>query len=139
MFGFEVQATRENAQPEIVQFQSGSRTLGGEIFVPKGKGPFSAVLYNHGSSPGMLNSQASKSIGPLFAEKGWLFVMPYRRGQGLSEKAGAYIGVRINNKHSVISDEQHSLPEVSNWKRFVLRRRDCCVHTPTTIDSREKN
>jgi dienelactone hydrolase len=40
----------------------------------------------------MLNSQASKIIGPLFAEKGWVFFMPYRRGQGLSAKAGPYIG-----------------------------------------------
>ena len=40
----------------------------------------------------MLSSQASKIIGPLFAENGWAFFMPYRRGQGLSVKAGPYIG-----------------------------------------------
>ena len=39
----------------------------------------------------MLNSQASKIIGPLFASKGWIFFMPYRRGQGLSGDAGPYI------------------------------------------------
>lgn len=39
----------------------------------------------------MLNSQASKIIGPLFASKGWIFFMPYRRGQGLSADAGPYI------------------------------------------------
>lgn len=39
----------------------------------------------------MLNSMASSAIGPLFAEEGWVFFMPYRRGQGLSEPAGPYI------------------------------------------------
>src|SRR5471030_2801945 len=77
--------------PEIVHFQSGIHELGGEIFKPAGNGPFPVVLYNHGSAPGMLNSQASNVIGPLFASKGWIFFMPYRRGQGLSSEAGPYI------------------------------------------------
>ena len=77
--------------PEIVHFQSDGKKLGGEIFKPAGDGPFPAVLYNHGSASGMLNSQASKVIGPLFASKGWIFFMPYRRGQGLSAEAGPYI------------------------------------------------
>jgi len=81
--------------PEVVYFQSQGLELAGELFKPKGDGPFPAVLYNHGSAPGMLNSQASASIGPLFAAKGWAFFMPYRRGQGLSAKAGAYIGDEI--------------------------------------------
>lgn len=84
------------ADPAIVQFQSQERTLGGELFKPAGSGPFPAILYNHGSAPGMLNSQASKIIGPLFAAKGWVFFMPYRRGQGLSAKAGPFIGDEIS-------------------------------------------
>ena len=72
-----------------------SVALAGELFKPSGEGPFPAILYNHGSAPGMLSSQASKSIGPLFAEKGWVFFMPYRRGQGLSAKSGPYIGDEI--------------------------------------------
>lgn len=35
---------------EIVHFPSGKLTLGGELFRPKGKGPFPAILYNHGSA-----------------------------------------------------------------------------------------
>lgn len=85
-------ATQGFAEPEVVRFQNQAITLGGELFMPKGDGPFPAILYNHGSAPGMLNSQASKIIGPLFAERGWIFFMPYRRGQGLSAQAGPYIG-----------------------------------------------
>lgn len=77
--------------PKIVRFPSGKLTLGGELFLPTGKGPFPAILYNHGSAPKMLNSQASAVIGPMFASKGWVFFMPYRRGQGLSENQGPYI------------------------------------------------
>jgi carboxymethylenebutenolidase len=89
------QAADTSNEPEVVHFQNQDVGLAGELFKPKGEGPFPAILYNHGSAPGILNSQASKSIGPLFAEKGWVFFMPYRRGQGLSSKAGPYIGDQI--------------------------------------------
>lgn len=88
-------AAEGTSAPEVVNFQSQGLELAGELFKPKGEGPFPAILYNHGSAPGMLNSQASANIGPLFAAKGWVFFMPYRRGQGLSAKAGAYIGDEI--------------------------------------------
>ena len=39
----------------------------------------------------MLNNQAFEQIGPKFAERGWVFFAPYRRGQGLSASAGPYI------------------------------------------------
>lgn len=82
-------------EPEIVHFQNQDIALAGELFKPKGEGPFPAILYNHGSASGMWSSQASRAIGPLFAQKGWVFFMPYRRGQGLSAKAGPYIGDEI--------------------------------------------
>jgi len=76
---------------EVIRFPSGPLTLGGVLYKPEGKGPFPAVLYNHGSAPKMLNKQVSDILGPLFAGRGWIFFMPYRRGQGLSENAGPYI------------------------------------------------
>jgi carboxymethylenebutenolidase len=47
------------------------------------------VLYNHGSA--MDSSAASEALGPLFAERRWVFFMPSRRGQGLSASAGPYV------------------------------------------------
>lgn len=84
------------SQPEIVHFASGTLTLGGELYLPKGPGPFPAVLYNHGSAEGMECDAASSAMGPLYAAKGWIFFMPYRRGQGLSANAGPYIGDLID-------------------------------------------
>jgi dienelactone hydrolase len=84
--------TARAQRPEVIYFQNETKSLGGELFKPDGDGPFPAILYNHGSAPGMLNSEASKAIGPLFVAKGWVFFMPYRRGQGLSADAGRFIG-----------------------------------------------
>ncbi len=76
---------------DTVSFNSGGKVLHGLMYKPAGPGPFPAVLYNHGSAPGLLNNQAFDLIGPMFATRGWAFFAPYRRGQGLSSDAGPYI------------------------------------------------
>ena len=72
----------------IVTFPSGEITLHGVLYKPEGTGPFPAVVYNHGSAAGMLSKQAFDALGPVFANHGWVFFGPYRRGQGLSASAG---------------------------------------------------
>jgi carboxymethylenebutenolidase len=92
-------ATNENAVPSQVQtvaFSNGDRELHGLLYKPDGPGPFPAVLYNHGSAPGLANNQAFDAIAPIFLERGWAFFAPYRRGQGLSVDAGPYIMDEIN-------------------------------------------
>jgi len=61
----------------------------------QGVPPFPAVLYNHGSAPGMLSSEAFEAIAPVYLNRGWVFFAPYRRGQGLSASAGRFIGSEI--------------------------------------------
>lgn len=90
-----IAAQKKNYEYEVVTFKNQKLILKGELFKPKGNGPFPAIFYNHGSAPGMLNSKASAEIAPYFTERGWIFFMPYRRGQGLSSKAGSYIGDEI--------------------------------------------
>jgi carboxymethylenebutenolidase len=88
-----------NAQapvPETVSFDSGALHLHGLVYKPGGPGPFAAVLYNHGSSPGLVNNAAFALIAPAFVTHGWVFFAPYRRGQGLSQDAGPYIIDEIN-------------------------------------------
>jgi carboxymethylenebutenolidase len=70
-------------------------TLHAVLYKPKGTGPFPAVVYNHGSAGGMLSKQGFDALGPVFASHGWVFLGPYRRGQGLSASAGPYIGDQI--------------------------------------------
>jgi dienelactone hydrolase len=80
---------------DVVMFTSGELTLHGALYKPEGSGPFPAVLYNHGSAPGMLSKEAFDALGPVFAKMGWIFFGPYRRGQGLSASAGNYIGDEV--------------------------------------------
>lgn len=81
--------------PEEISFHSDDLTLRGVLYKPDGPGPFPALLYNHGSAPGMLNHQAFEALGPLFVKRGWVFFAPCRRGQGLSATAGPFIGDEI--------------------------------------------
>ena len=77
--------------PETVAFKSAGKTLHGFLYKPAGAGPFPTVLYNHGSSAGMINNQAFDLIGPLLNARGWAMFAPYRRGQGTSSDAGPYV------------------------------------------------
>src|SRR6185312_9664166 len=79
----------------VVTFHSGNLTLHGVIYMPSGKGPFPAVLFNHGSAQGMYSQEAFDALGPVFARQGWVFFAPWRRGQGLSAEAGPYIQDQI--------------------------------------------
>ena len=94
-FFFGAAVSAASPEPEVISFRSGEITLQGTLYKPEGKGPFPAVLYNHGSAPGMLSKQAFEALGPVFARHGWVFFGPYRRGQGLSASAGRYIGDEI--------------------------------------------
>jgi hypothetical protein len=66
---------------EVVLFPSGDLRLHGVVYKPEGGGPFPAIVYNHGSAPGMLSSQAFAALGPVFASHGWVFFGPYRRSK----------------------------------------------------------
>jgi dipeptidyl aminopeptidase/acylaminoacyl peptidase len=86
---------------EVVSFRNGALTLYGVLYRPAGDGPFPALLYNHGSAPGMLNNEAFGAIGPRFQARGWIFFAPWRRGQGLSASAGPFISDEIHRGKSL--------------------------------------
>src|SRR6201981_2866750 len=80
---------------ESVTFPWGEIALHGVLYRPERAGPFPAVIYNHGSAPGMMSQQAFAALGPVFASHGWVFFGPYPRGQGVKASAGPYIGDQI--------------------------------------------
>ena len=82
---------------ENVSFSNGTLVLEGLLYKPEGKGPFPALIFNHGSAPGMRNNKAFEQIAPHFTNRGWVFFAPYCRGQGLSESAGPFIGDEISS------------------------------------------
>jgi carboxymethylenebutenolidase len=81
----------ETPHAETVTYRAGAAPLRGLVYKPAGRGPFPAVLYNHGSAPGFANNEAFDAIAPVFVSRGFVFFAPYRRGQGLSADGGPYV------------------------------------------------
>jgi len=83
------------ANAKLVSFLSSHGTLHGFLYMPEGKGPFPAVLWNHGSEkrPGWQPELAS-----FYNSHGFVFFLPHRWGQGRSP--GPYI---MDEIHSGVS------------------------------------
>jgi len=83
------------SSPETVVVQNGPIALHGLLWRPEGSGPFSGILFNHGSGRtkeelerlGPYEGQA-KTLGPVFARHGYVFLFLFRRGVGLSADQG---------------------------------------------------
>lgn len=84
------------AGPSAVVIRSGAVQLRGLFWRPRGRRPFPAILFNHGSGRtreelerlGPYERQA-ETIGPVFARHGYAFLYLFRRGVGLSADQGA--------------------------------------------------
>ena len=75
--------------PETVIVPSGTLTLRGLLWRPRGSGPFPAILFNHGSGNTLENQTAqAERLGRLFSAHGYEFLYLFRRGSGLSADAG---------------------------------------------------
>ena len=82
--------------PETVTVHNGSVTLHAMLWRPQGRGPFPAILLNHGSGRsreelerlGPYERNAEK-LGPVFARHGYVFLYLFRRGVGPSADQGA--------------------------------------------------
>lgn len=82
--------------PETVAVPNGRVALRALLWHPQGRGPFPGILLNHGSGRtreelerlGPYEDQA-KTLGPVFARHGYVFLFLFRRGVGLSTDQGA--------------------------------------------------
>ena len=81
--------------PESVVISSGSATLHAVLWRPKGRGPFPAILLNHGSGRTSEDLRRlgpyehnAETLGPVFARHGYVFLYLYRRGVGPSSDQG---------------------------------------------------
>lgn len=91
-------AEKISAAPDTVIVQSGELRLRAQLFRPAGRGPFPAVLFNHGSGHAAGTSAAGPDhrhpelLGPIFARHGYVLLYLYRRGDGLSAGQGVASG-----------------------------------------------
>ena len=83
------------AEPQTVVVRDGSITLHALLWRPLGRGPFPAILCNHGSGRareelerlGPYEGQA-ETLGPVFSRHGYVFLFLFRQGVGLSADQG---------------------------------------------------
>jgi dienelactone hydrolase len=84
-----------SGEPETVVVHNGPATLHALLWRPQGRGPFPAILLNHGSGRsreelerlGPYERNAEK-LGPVFARHGYVFLYLFRRGVGPSADQG---------------------------------------------------
>jgi Xaa-Pro aminopeptidase/dienelactone hydrolase len=95
---------------EVVTFPSGSLTLHGVIWKPEGRGPFPAVIYNHGSEAWPTDLQ---EIGPLYARHGYVLFGPIRRGQGRSVGVAPYMNGQLIAERQAHGD--------AAWGRLMVK------------------
>jgi dienelactone hydrolase len=84
-----------SGSPESVVIRSGSATLHAMLWRPQGRGPFPAILLNHGSGRAGEELQRlgpyernAETLGPVFARHGYVLLYLYRRGVGPSIDQG---------------------------------------------------
>jgi len=85
------------ATPQIADVRSGDLHLKGYFWKPAGRGPFPAILFNHGSgaddpqhTAGRTMAEAASDLAPVFLRHGYAFLYLCRRGQGLSADQGPF-------------------------------------------------
>lgn len=79
---------------QSVKFKSGQLTLVGVVYRPDGRGPFPAVIWNHGSEKTPGRSRQFDAVADIFVPAGYVVFAPSRRGHDSSE--GTYIGDRMD-------------------------------------------
>jgi dienelactone hydrolase len=91
----------EPPRQQTVEIASRGLRLKGFLWRPAGRGRFPAVLFNHGRSDtarqysiqlGLTLEDAAQVLGPVFVRHGFVFLYPFRRGEGPSEYQGQFIG-----------------------------------------------
>ena len=91
----------EPPQQQTVEILSGGLQLKGFLWRPAGRGPFPAVVFNHGRSDtaqqyspllGLTLEHLAQVLGPVFVRHGLVFLYPFRRGEGPSADQGPFIG-----------------------------------------------
>jgi len=98
--------------PQTIEIPSGSLRLKGLLWKPQGPGPFPAVVFNHGRSDTprqhslrlkLTLEQAAQILGPVFVRHGFVFLYPFRRGEGPSADQGQFIGDHLQDVRAALS------------------------------------
>ena len=83
LFAISLSSTSFAIEKREVDIKSGEITLKGTLYIPKGEGPFPAVVFVHGSGPetGSNSSYSAKWLASI----GYVAVAYEKRGSGESD------------------------------------------------------
>jgi carboxymethylenebutenolidase len=82
--------TQVQVARQRVTFSSGDLAISGVLYRPQGRGPFPALIWNHGSEKTPGAGPQFDSVASIFVPAGYVVFAPVRRGHGYSK--GRYIG-----------------------------------------------
>lgn len=98
--------------PQTVEIPSGTLRLKAYLWKPPGAGPFPAVVFNHGRSytpqqhtRKLTITAAAQVLGPVFVKHGYVFLYPFRRGDGLSADRGSFVGDALDREQAAKGKE----------------------------------
>lgn len=111
--------------PDTISVYSGNLMLKGLLWRPAGHGPFPTVIFCHGSYGGsdtIHNPEHDASLlGPLFAGKGYIFLVLFRRGVGLSRAQGVNSSEIINNAFKERGQEERNKIQLQQLETSQLQ------------------
>jgi dienelactone hydrolase len=126
-------------RPDTVTVQSGSLLLKGLLWRPAAKGVFPSVIFCHGSyeSRDLRYDavQQTSVLGSLFARSGFIFLVLFRQGTGLSKDHGESTadlmsralkekGQEERNRVQMHQLQTNDLQDMSSGLEFLRRRKD---------------
>ena len=115
---------------ETVFFPSGNLKIEGYLYRPAGKGPFPALIYNHGSRPGFEREELPMPhIAQAFVPAGYLVLVVERRGYGKSDgeafirEVGTDRGAKFVNRLVAEADDVVASAEYLEKQAYVDKGR----------------
>lgn len=86
-------------RPHVVDVPNGRVHLKGLLWTPAGCRHCPAILFNHGRSATadqLVRDRSIEKLGPIFVRHGYVFLLVYRRGEGLSAGQGPFVTDLLN-------------------------------------------
>ena len=111
--------------PDTLSVPSDHLTLKALLWQPLGHGPFATVIFCHGSYPDSDTThdpvREASALGPLFAGRGYIFLLLFRRGVGLSKGQGLNSANLMENEFKLKGQEGRNEVQLEQLETVQLQ------------------
>jgi len=116
---------QSSISPDTLSVQSGRLTLRALLWRPFGHGPFATVIFCLGSYPDSDTThdpiKEASVLGPLFARNGYIYLVLFRRGVGLSKGQGLNSANLMDNAFKLKGQEGRNEVQLEQLKTVQLQ------------------